>query len=109
MKILMVALLGIALGGCASASMVWREPTQGQLALSRDTPRARRLAADEMQSHCGAAGYRIVREENVVVGEHTQVMGQGQMWGSGGQVFGQSSTTPVQQLRVTYACGGGPA
>src|ERR1043165_1677737 len=103
MRGISAALLGLVLVGCASSGMVWREPEQGQLALSRDSPRARRMAAEQMQSHCGNAGYRIVREENVVIGQHTQTTGQGQLWGRGGQVYAQSSTMPVQQLRAPYA------
>lgn len=102
---LVLALSTLATTGCARANMVFREPTRGELALSRDNARARRLAAAEMQDHCGASGYRIVREENVIVGETTQAFGQGQVWGSGGQVIGQTSTTPVRELHVTYECG----
>lgn len=87
--------------------MVYREPARGELALSRDNARARRLAAEEMEGHCGASGYRVVREQNLVVGETTQGFGQAQLWGSGGQVIGQSSTTPVKELHVTYECGAG--
>jgi hypothetical protein len=102
---LVLALSTLVTTGCASARMIYREPERGELALSRDNARARRLAAQEMADHCGAAGYRIVREENVTVGETTQAFGQGQLWGSGGQVIGQTSTTPVRELHVTYECG----
>jgi hypothetical protein len=89
--------------------MVYREPERGELALTRDTPRARRLAATEMSVHCGADGYRIVREENVVVGESTQSFGQGHAHHSegksSGHVFTQSETRPVHELHLTYECG----
>ena len=91
--------------GCASASVVYREPTGGQLALNGERSRAWDDAMARMDAHCGKAGYRIVREENVTVGETTQAQAQTQYHRSHTQGWAQSTTTPVTQYRVTYVCG----
>ncbi|MEM6993598.1 MAG: hypothetical protein AAF721_24000 [Myxococcota bacterium] len=97
----------LAASGCGHTQMVVREPSGGQLALKGSRRAAMRVAAKQMDEHCGSAGYHITREEMVVLGTKRSTVAQ---FGAGAGGFGGQyveSEGIERELRVTYLCGDG--
>ena len=92
---------------CGHAELVVREPTGGQVALKGNRRAALQRAHEDMATHCGADGYRVTREETVVLGTNKSTvaqMGAGPQ-GLGGQFI--QSESVEKETRLTYVCGGG--
>lgn len=101
MKRAAVALFTLAISGCALAGMTGSAQERkadlgvgGVIAIKGNRDKALTQAKQWMANRCGAAGFRIVSEEEVVIGSSNLA------WAGG--------SNPTEQ-RVTYACGAGPA
>ena len=95
------------LAACGHTELVYREPMGGQLVLAGNRNAALKQAHFEMAEHCGPNGYRITREEVVVLGTNKSTVAQ---MGAGPKGFGGQfvqSETVEKERRLTYVCGGG--
>lgn len=94
------------LGACGHTELVYREPAGGQVALKGNRRAARQQAHVEMAEHCGPNGYRVTREETVVLGTNKSTVAQ---MGAGPKGFGGQfiqSESVEKETRLTYVCGG---
>jgi hypothetical protein len=101
MKHIVAVLLALAASGCALVGMTGSAQERkaengvgGIIAIKGNRDKAMAQAKEWMAERCGSAGYRIVSEEEVVIGSTNLA------WAGG--------SNPTEH-RVNYACGTAPA
>lgn len=119
-RTLSASLLIVTLAACGSARLVRRDQAGGTYALEGNREKAMEAAQQEMARHCGPAGYQIVSEGEVVIGQDTSY-GENTEYGEntqsnpsgtnsstqgGSSTSGGSSTRNATEWQVVYQCGG---
>ncbi|MFO0664523.1 MAG: hypothetical protein U0174_11260 [Polyangiaceae bacterium] len=102
--------------GCGFVREVRRTPTGGEVAIRGRTSGTEKEAADLMNARCGGAGYDVLEEGEVVVGQQTVTQSQGQgtvTQTRSGRITtvntysqGTSSTQNTTEWRILYQCKG---